>query len=99
MKKKMTLLEMFKNCFKLWDWLAKHPDLWKEDYFETRKIKNVPSNECYTCEYVFGKYGRLNCQRCPLLPVWKGKDSADTPCENNLESPYQIWKYLDTPEK
>lgn len=59
--------------YKMWDWLNKHPDKGKDDYFELYpdEVPIAGFYDCFACEYAFSviknirKY-RDMCKFCPL---------------------------------
>ena len=94
----MTLLKMYKECRKLWKWLADHPDNTKAEYFFRKGIIDTPKNECYSCQYVIENFpapknNYLECKECPLFPAWgaKTKNSRRFYCERRY-SPYYKWE-------
>ncbi len=85
----MTLLECYKECFKIWDELAKNGNDEKPDTHFT--------GDCPCCEYV-GRLRDNNCDQCPLIELWD-KDfvldidtKSNEPCHENPESPFTKWE-------
>jgi hypothetical protein len=81
--------EALEKSIKQWDWMAKQPDgTEKFDYFLRRRAGDIPSAECYLCQWQneqhWGEYGCPDCQR---LHIWgKGHEFCCNP-----NSPFYQW--------
>ena len=74
MNKKLTKQEAIANHRKMWRWIAKETEkqrriVGKGEYFKSIRIKlfdvyNVPSCQCYCCEYDTQYYD--TCEFCPM---------------------------------
>lgn len=49
---KLTREQAIKEHRKMWNWLAEHPEKWKDDYFEIHHEQlGYIYNDCFLCEY------------------------------------------------
>ena len=53
---KLTREQAIKEHRKMWNWLAEHPDMDKDDYLELNSLKR-PTNECFLCHYSYQNNG------------------------------------------
>ena len=75
--------------YELWDWLSKHPDETKENYFKIYWPGEIPDATCYACDYAIKVQDVLDpdlnqsyCSFCPL------KHNSNLPCLNGLYNKY-----------
>ena len=105
----MNERQCLSRCARMWLWLAKNPDMTKEDYFLAHpKLKPIKC-DCYCCEYATNggaEAFRDVCWKCPLITLWTSKPKPKTntlkrrwndykvgTCERG-GSPYNIWRTI-----
>lgn len=62
---KLTREQAIKEHRKMWNWLAEHPEKWKNDYFEIHheQLGHI-NNDCFLCEYDYQNEGKYCCEEC-----------------------------------
>ncbi|SDY29880.1 hypothetical protein [Eubacterium barkeri] len=86
-----TKSEAVRRHRKMWNWIADETDrlkfkVEKCEYFYNFEIEDIPSLECYCCEYLFN-LGNCKCLNgCPI--DWGNYFGCQKPC---LESLYKLW--------
>lgn len=53
----MKCINYEKEHRRLWNWLAKHPEMDKEDYFKGWSEECIPDNRCFACEEAQERWG------------------------------------------
>lgn len=94
----MELKEALEECAFMWDWLAEHPEKYKDDFFLVQPDKKY-LHDCALCEYtktefLEGTYS-VDCEKCPMWPAKPGHliDSYEHyGCENWKDSAYRKWR-------
>jgi len=98
--KKLTKKRALFLCWKLWEWLAKTGNVFKEEWPEWKDdgLVSKCNNYCPCCEYSGEDgYGKVNCKKCPLLFLWSPhKEMIDYACQDNNNSPYKKWEQVGT---
>lgn len=77
--KKMTIVEMYQGCYKMWSKLAKTGAF--------RKPYKGIVNDCYACEYQY-QHGDFCIVECVMSGCWRSKEKYG--CENH-SSPWMLW--------
>ena len=78
----------------LWEWLEDNPKKEKEEWPEWKENGGgIPmmESECACCEYA-----QLECNRCPLIKLWREKFSGGDPCMG--ESYFNTWRKAKSPK-
>lgn len=92
--KKLTKKEALTICFRMWDWMARHPDKYV-DYSAKHEVcielglPKTMASDCAACEYAkqHKKPGKPFCALCPLWP-----SHTNYFCITRLE-PYSRWDW------
>lgn len=82
---KLTREQAIKEHRKMWNWLAEHPDMDKDDYLELNDFEYV-ENECFLCHYSHQNDGEYCGEDCIL-------DWGETNCMGNIPNLglYQVY--------
>jgi hypothetical protein len=67
--KKLGKLEALYKCYLLWDWLAKNPDMDKEDWPGWKKENKEVENNCFACEHSIQHNYICNNKGC-IIPIF-----------------------------
>lgn len=93
----MKMINYEEEHRKLWNWLADHPEMDKENYFEGWPEERIPVGRCFACEearedFVDSASVLDPCTLCPL-----GGPSV-VGCFNP-SGLYQLWRSACSPKK
>lgn len=61
----LTREQAIKEHRKMWNWLAEHPEKWKDDYFKIHheQFSHI-NNDCFLCEYDYQNGGKYCGEKC-----------------------------------
>lgn len=84
----MELKESLEKCYKIWDWMARHPKCnVKLDAYKALGIKEEDLRYCPCCEYSDSL--QSGCDNCPMQGLW----NFDSIFCNYTKSPYYKWNH------
>ncbi len=91
----MNLQDTWRNCDKMWEWIAEnwdgtvHPADMKIEWLKKNRFTRERKWECFFCDYTVDKDFHVDCSKCPAF----GNKSGSFACEH-----YKTYNWQEEPK-